>query len=255
VINFARRDNHLRELMDDPHCDRTKLMRTYRQFRWINRVVASWKSIFTSNLLRSIKPGGTITLLDVGCGLLDNGIYLHELAASHGYQLEVTGIDPSDTVAEMLTNHSLPSYFSYRQCYLHDIREAGETFDIVISNHLLHHLAEEQLTLVFGDLQRVTGRIALMNDLRRSMFSWAGFGIATLPLRWYSFLSIDGMRSIRRSYRPAEIREILATLPDSDGIWTVRKVFPFRMVVEFRKNECQDHEHSTDNFPRTGILA
>lgn len=233
MIPFIRRDTQLKELMDDPLCDKVKLQRTYRQFRWINRMVASWDRIFTKEVLRSVGPPGTLTMLDVGCGLMDNAAYLNELAGRYGYRLQVTGIDPSNVVAEMMENRRLPEGFTYRQCYLQEIRKNGESFDLVISNHLLHHLSEPELSEFLNDLQRVTSGIALMNDLRRNVISWAGFGLATLPVRWYSFLSIDGMRSIRRSYRPDEIRQLLVSLPSHNGHWSVETVFPFRMVVKY----------------------
>lgn len=234
MIPLLRRDTELRELMDDPDCDPVKLMRTYRQFGTINRLVASWDRILTKDVLKRVGPPGTFTLLDVGCGLMDNALYLRERAARHGYNLEITGIDPAHVVANMLTQSPLPQGCTYRMCYLSDLVTEGKQFDIVVSNHLLHHLNEDELPGFLSEVQQVTRGIALMNDLRRNVLSWLGFGLITLPIRWYSFLSIDGMRSIRRSYRPHELELLLP--PDARG-WQVSTIFPYRLLVSYRPPE------------------
>ena len=108
----------------------------------------------------------------------------------------------------MVLARPLPADAAFEQCYLHDLALQGKHFDLVISNHLMHHLSDEENLALFNDIETVTRGAALMNDLRRSPVSWAAYGLATLPVRWYSFLSIDGMRSIRRSYTPEELMHL-----------------------------------------------
>ncbi|MCH8495450.1 MAG: methyltransferase domain-containing protein [Balneolales bacterium] len=320
--DFSKRDTELRELMDSPDCDPTKLQRTYRQFGFVNRIFASWKSIFgwyilpdmllavkeAENSLNTFsvsdainsgkddensraKPGseggipnpeisenlnkttakpeiGTessvnrnttenpfnaeatnsatttktiFTLLDVGCGLLDNGLFLQELANRHDIELHVTGVDPNPTTAAMLKERKLPKNVHFEQCYLSEVVDRGQKYDYVISNHLMHHLDDEVLKMILHEAAQCANRMVIMNDLRRSPISWLFYGIFTLPVRWYSFLSIDGMRSIRRSYTPDELRALINDLEADSKTssakvkWNVDKVWPFRQVIIGRK--------------------
>lgn len=316
--DFSKRDTELRELMDSPDCDPVKLRRTYRQFGFVNRIFASWKSIFgwyilpdmlvaaketdnspntfrDSDAINSISDdekrqtnsgseGGiqnpeisekltkttakpeigtdksvtrnttenqsntkstipatstktSFTLLDVGCGVLDNGLFLQELAKRHDIELHVTGVDPNPTTADLLKERKLPNNVHFEQCYLSEVVDRGQKYDYVISNHLMHHLDDEVLKMNLHEAAQCANRMVVMNDLRRSPISWLFYGIFTLPVRWHSFLSIDGMRSIRRSYTPSELRALINDLEadskTSSAIvkWNVDKVWPFRQVV------------------------
>ncbi|KPP94297.1 MAG: 2-polyprenyl-3-methyl-5-hydroxy-6-metoxy-1,4- benzoquinol methylase [Bacteroidetes bacterium HLUCCA01] len=237
MLDFRTRNTLLRELMDDPDCDPVRLQRTYRQFGTVNRLVASWKRIITRELLLRVaeRNGGnrSLTLLDIGCGLLDNAVTVREHAARLGFSLHITGIDPNPVAASMVLARPLPVDAAFEQCYLHDLALQGKHFDLVISNHLMHHLSDEENLALFNDIETVTRGAALMNDLRRSPVSWAAYGLATLPVRWYSFLSIDGMRSIRRSYTPEELMHLTQRCGTAAGTWQVIPVWPFRQVVRY----------------------
>lgn len=253
--DFSKRDTELRELMDSPDCDPVKLRRTYRQFGFVNRIFASWKSIFgwyilpdmlvaASNAKTTPSTASTkisFTLLDVGCGVLDNGLFLQELAKRHDIELHVTGVDPNPTTADLLKERKLPINVHFEQCYLSEVVDRGQKYDYVISNHLMHHLDDEVLKMNLHEAAQCANRMVVMNDLRRSPISWLFYGIFTLPVRWHSFLSIDGMRSIRRSYTPSELRALINDLEadskTSSAIvkWNVDKVWPFRQVVIGRK--------------------
>lgn len=215
-------------MMDDPSCNPVKLARTYRHFKFVNRVVSSWGWLFRRHILPEMKDTtATYTLLDVGCGLLDNGNFLQELAKKHGYTLEIKGIDPNPIIAKMLENNSKTSNFE--EVYLSEIVSRGEKYDFVISNHLMHHFHDKELSELLADVALVTNKMAIMNDLRRNLFSYFGFALATFPIRFYSFIHIDGLRSIRRSFKAKELKHIV-----SPG-WEVRHVFPLRMSAIYRK--------------------
>lgn len=237
MLDFSTRNTVLRELMDDPDCNSVKLQRTYRQFGIVNRLVASWNRIITQELLERVaeRNGGqrSLTLLDIGCGLLDNALAVRRHAARLGFDLHITGIDPNPVAASMILARPLPVDAAFEQCYLHELTRQGKQFDLVISNHLMHHLSDEENLALFKDIETVTRGAALMNDLRRSPVSWAAYGLVTLPVRWYSFLSIDGMRSIQRSYTPDELTHLTLQCGTTKGTWNVKPVWPFRQVVRF----------------------
>lgn len=266
---FRQRNTVIRELMDDPDCDATQLRRTYRWFGAVNNVVAQWPRLFRRYLLpemhRAASPTAgmsasgempphstTFTLLDIGCGLLDNGRQLQALAVRHGFRLIVTGIDPSPVAAAMLHERALPADAHFEAAYLHELAERGERFDFVISNHLLHHLSDAEVCALLADVATVTRRVAVMNDLRRAVVPWMVFAGLMWPMRWGTFLHTDGLRSIRRSFRADELRALVATLPGGangtvngtakatatgtlpGGGWQSLPLFPYRNAVVYR---------------------
>jgi 2-polyprenyl-3-methyl-5-hydroxy-6-metoxy-1,4-benzoquinol methylase len=252
ISSFRHRDTALRELMDDPDCDPVKLRRTYRQFAVVNRLFSAWRRVFNWWLLplmlsesgtdagagrpqnKPLDPSASasgkksFTLLDVGCGLMDNGLNLRRLAAGFGIELHVTGIDPGHEVDKMMEERSLPEGVRFEPVYLQELVDRGEKFDFVISNHLLHHLNDDEVVRLLVQVAQVTRCRAVMNDLSRSVISWAFFGAVSWPARGWSFLAVDGMRSIRRSYRAEELRALVP-----EGVWQVCDVWPFRQIVVF----------------------
>jgi hypothetical protein len=69
--------------------------------------------------------------------------------------------------------------------------------------------------------------LALHNDLARSRIAYAVYSPVSRLAGTASFLRTDGLRSIRRSYRPAELA---ARLPAG---WRVQPVFPFRLLLRW----------------------
>lgn len=210
--------------MEDPHCDRLKLVRTYSQFKYVNRTFSGWGSIFKKHILPLLIEDRPYTLLDVGCGIMDVSMHLQKLALTHGKKLHVTGIDPNEVTSELMAKTSLPPLATYRSCYLSEVIHDGISYDFVISNHLLHHLQLTDINDMLQEVEVVTKKRAIMNDLTRSYISFVFFGAITLPIRYHSFLHIDGLRSIRRSYTVDELGSL--------GLknWRFESKFPFRVL-------------------------
>lgn len=209
--------------MDEPGCDRTKLVRTYSQFKYVNRAFTGWGSIFKKLILPLLNENRQYTVLDVGCGLMDISLHLQKMASEEGKNLHVTGIDPNEVTSALMSEISLPPDAVYRNCYLTELITEGRSYDFVISNHLLHHLNKPGLMEFLGEVEVVTKKRAIMNDLTRSYISYVFFGLLTLPIRYHSFLHIDGLRSIRRSYIIPELEAL--------GMrnWNYHSKFPFRI--------------------------
>lgn len=107
-------------------------------------------------------------------------------------------------------------------------RGSGKTvlrFDLVVSNHLLHHLSEEELRGVLEDSRALARRACVHSDIRRGRLAYALFSLATWPLFPRTFIREDGLTSIRRSYLPSELR---GRLPSP---WRVETQRPFRVLA------------------------
>jgi 2-polyprenyl-3-methyl-5-hydroxy-6-metoxy-1,4-benzoquinol methylase len=225
VIDLAQRDRAVRELMDDPDADLAALRRTYRQFRLVNRLLSGWRRRYRQEIRPLLRADREVTLLDVGCGGGDVARALAAWAVRDGRRLRVTGIDPDPRAYAFAREAGGSEGVDFRCCSSTDLVAEGRRFDVVISNHLLHHLDDTELSALLTDSASLACRLVLHSDLARSRVAYRGYGLLSRLAGSRSFLRTDGLRSIRRSYRPDELA---AAVPDS---WRVRREFPFRLLL------------------------
>jgi 2-polyprenyl-3-methyl-5-hydroxy-6-metoxy-1,4-benzoquinol methylase len=219
---LARRDPDAVEQMDRPDCDPRKLDRTYAQFGLVNSVVSGWRRTYTSLIRPAFSLGRTNTLLDIGSGGGDVPRALARWAHRDGFRLEITAIDPDERAHAYATSRPPLPGLSFRRALSSELVREGAVFDAVASNHVLHHLTPEEFSGLLDDTEHLAGRVAVHSDISRHPLAYALFSAATLPLPG-SFIREDGLTSIRRSYTPTELRQLLETRND----WRVRTLAPF----------------------------
>lgn len=208
--------------MEDPRCDARRLRATYAEFALLNALLSGWRRVFARHILPRASAGAS--LLDVGCGGGDIARRLVAWSAAAGVPLAVTAIDPDPRALAFARSRPCPPSLTFRRTTLPALAAAGERFDFVVSNHVLHHLAPDELARFLEDSAAVARRAAVHNDVRRSALAYAAF----VPLRLAfprSYLVPDGLRSIRRAYRPREL-----AVAAGDG-WAVRRLEPFRSLL------------------------
>src|SRR5699024_2647293 len=123
----------------------------------------------------------------------------------------------------------------YVQALSSDLVAQGDTYQVVISNHLVHQLNDDALQGLLRDSQQLATRRAIHSDIRRSRVAYTLFSIGTWPLFPGSFIRQDGLASIRRSYTAAELRAVAAF-----G-WRVIPPRPWRNLLLY---DAIDHENS-----------
>jgi 2-polyprenyl-3-methyl-5-hydroxy-6-metoxy-1,4-benzoquinol methylase len=231
LTDLASRDREVRELMDDPEADLAALRRTYRQFRVVNMLVAGWGRHYRREIRPLLSPDRETTLLDIGSGGGDVARGLARRAARDGLRLSVTAVDPDPRAyAYALRSGGPTPGLHLRCCSSADLAAEGRRFDVVVSNHLLHHLDERELAALLIDSTALATRLVLHNDLVRSRVAYAAYSVLSRLAGSGSFLRTDGLRSIRRSHRRMELAAIV---PDG---WQVQRAVPFRLLLrrEFR---------------------
>lgn len=202
------------EEMDRLDCDPVLLERTYKQFPLVNRFVSGWRGIYKS-LIRPVLPHDRkATILDIGCGGGDITINLARWAAKDGFDVRVLGIDPDARAHDFAVRAADASGLGrsrvlFRRALSSELVAEGHVFDVVLSNHLLHHLAPAELEGLFADSLKLSSSLSIHNDIRRSRTALFLFGAATLPLARASLIRRDGLTSIRRSYLPEELARLL----------------------------------------------
>lgn len=211
--------------MDAPDCDEDRLRRTYAQFRVVNAVVAGWRATYRRQVRPVLRPDRPTTVLDIGCGGGDLARALVRWASRDGCRVHVTGVDPDPRAHAWATARPPVPGVTFRRAFSTDLVAEGSSFDVVVSNHVLHHLDDPALQALLSDSRALARVRVVHSDIARSRVAYLLFSAATRPFFPGSFIREDGLTSIRRSYTASELR---AVLPPG---WRVQPQRPWRNLV------------------------
>ncbi|MFJ5956304.1 class I SAM-dependent methyltransferase [Paenarthrobacter sp. NPDC092416] len=239
---LGQRDLLAIEEMDRPDADPERLSRTYARFPVINALLSGWHRQYRLHIRPILVRSGSASMLDVGCGGGDVARSMSRWAAKDGFRLHVTAIDPDDRAFRFASTARAVDGVTYRQAHSAELVSEGLRFDVVISNHILHHLDPAQLAGVLHDSELLTGDVALHNDLKRSNAAYVLFMAGFWPLGLGSYICGDGLVSIRRSYTA---RELGSVAPPG---WQVEANGPWHIALVYRR------DHQTEGDPgRSGV--
>lgn len=227
---LSTRNTEIIEQMDDPNCDLRLLNNTYESFSSINRLIGGWRKIYRRKI-RPLAENSTnpITILDIGCGGGDILRLLNSYLKKDGIAASFTGIEPDPRAIDFANSQPQPDHIRFRKTTSTELAKSGDMFDIVLTNHVVHHLDQNELEQICNDADQLSRRLALFSDIERSDI---GYGIfRTLAPLFFrdSFIAEDGATSVRRSYTLSELRE---TLPEP---WKVERMFPYRLIATLNK--------------------
>ena len=222
---LARRDRWATERMDAPDCDLAALHRTYAQFRFVNAVVAGWQLTYRRPLRPVLHRDRPTTVLDIGSGGGDVPRALARWAARDGYRVQITAVDPDPRAHAWAARRPRVAGLTFCQALSSDLVAEGRSFDVVTSNHVLHHLDDAQFQALLADSQQLARVRAVHSDIARSRWAYLLFSAGTRPFFPGSFIREDGLTSIRRSYTADELR---ASVPPG---WRVERHRPWRNLL------------------------
>ena len=230
-LPLKHRNSKLVELMDTPGCDRERLELTYRHFSLINPLLTGWYRIYTQYILPlARKRRSPISLLDVGCGGGDIPVRLGKWAAKDNIDMNITAIDPDPRALHYAgnRNHQPSGNIKFSSETAEELLHDNSSYDIVITNHVLHHLSDLHIPSFLEVLKQLARHYVLANDIRRSSPGYLFFylGTAMVPAFRHSFIRTDGLLSIRRSFTPGELQKLTASLG-----YKVKKPHPFRLLA------------------------
>lgn len=224
VSTLSERDPGLVELMDDPACDRDALFGTYAAFSHVNALLAGWRRTYRERL-RPNFTGPEHSVVDIGAGGGDVARALIGWARRDGVRLEITAIDPDERAAAYVSTLPPLDGYTHRLGTSSDLADEGRRFDFVLSNHVLHHLGPTELGTVLADSEQLARRGVVHSDIRRSATAYALYSVFTAGRFRGTFIREDGLLSIRRSHRVAELA---AAVPVG---WRVVPQAPHRLLL------------------------
>lgn len=234
VADLRTRAVDARELMDAADADPRMLARTYARFSAVNAIVSGTRDVYRRHVRprasgRTARDG--LRVLDIGCGGGDQTRALARRLRQDGCPVQVTGIDIDQRAVDWSSRADDVGLVKWRCASSADLVEQGEEYDVVLSNHVLHHLTAHELTGLLSDSRRLVreGGIVVHSDIARSRAAYLLFAAATWPfsgtLLADSFIRADGLTSIRRSYTRAELA---AVVPED---WRVEQRLPARLLL------------------------
>ncbi len=217
------------ELLDDPGADGAAVVAALSDVAVSNRLFGGRRAALAAlePLLRDAPPGSTALLLDVGTGVGDIPAAAARRAGARGVALRLVGIERHPAAARAARRNGVAGVVADGQAL--PLR-AGAA-DFVLCSQLLHHFAAEPARRLVRELDRVAARGAVVADLRRSAPAALLFFLASLALRFTAATRRDGVTSVLRGFRPAE----LANLCRATGVEPrVRRHLGFRVTAAWR---------------------
>lgn len=214
------------EILDSDVCPLDEAEKSLRDLCRINRWFGGVGT--TRSLIERIASETNrkqFSLLEVASGFGE----VPKVAAGH---LKNKGIFLEVTLLDRLRSHLLPG----NQSVVADALELpfpDDSFDLVSCSLFAHHLEPAELARFVSEALRVSRCAVLINDLIRHplhlLLVYAGF-----PLMRSHVSRVDGVASVRRAYKPAEMHAILSR--SSAKRLEVSRHYLFRMGVIAWKN-------------------
>ncbi|MAL18484.1 MAG: hypothetical protein CL670_03420 [Balneola sp.] len=227
---LSQRQPDLVEQMDRENCNRILLKNTYEQFPLINTLLSKWKKVYKKELLPEMSENRIYSLLDIGFGGGDIPIKLAQWAKKDGIQLNITAIDTDIRAFNFVREIYPEGLVNWKHCSSTDLVLNKEKYDFVISNHVLHHLSENQIPTLLKESRKLATKKIIFSDIERSAIGYGLFKVITPFIFKSSFITEDGLTSIKKSFT---YRELLKRAPQG---WKVKQMFPFRLLLTYEKS-------------------
>lgn len=232
--NMSTRSDAI-ELMDAPDCDKKLLLKTLEQFESINRFITPSRKLIRKHFLPTMATDSSRVwrFLDIGAGGGDLAQWFADEAQSRGLKIQITCLDldpfTSDFARERCQSYSnieIVCDDMFRYC-------PEREWDFIYSNHVLHHLTWDQLEQALRLVASVCRERFSLVDLHRNYLSYYGYTlIAAIFLRG-SFAYHDGRVSIRKAFRPHELRQVIRRA-DLENSIKVASLLPGHLVLHSR---------------------
>jgi 2-polyprenyl-3-methyl-5-hydroxy-6-metoxy-1,4-benzoquinol methylase len=221
-----------KEKLELADVDSNRFRRTIRQFKLINYLFSASRRLLRKHFFTVMEqePDRIYTLLDVGAGGCDIAMWAVREARQRGLKLDITALD-NDRRILPIASQAIRDYPEIRivEGNALVLNRLG-SFDFVFSNHLLHHLAWDEIRIFLDGIIARTRLAFVMNDLKRSNWAYLGFTLFSGVMTPRSYHFFDGRLSIKRGFLPGELRDFVrGNFPDR-AIQVV-VTYPARVVL------------------------
>ena len=190
-----------------------------------------WKPLKKLALGNKNRP---LRVLDVATGGGDVPIKLWRRARAAGLNLDVSGVDISPTALQFARQRAEQAGADVKFFGL-DVGNEGipDGYDVVTCSLFLHHLSPEQASVLLRRMSQATGRMVLINDLRRCRLGFLLAWLAARTLTTSAVVRVDAPRSVEAAFTLEEVRQ-LATEAGWQNYELARR-WPCRFLLTWRR--------------------
>jgi SAM-dependent methyltransferase len=211
-----RRRGH--EYLDDPTLDPRVAARSLDDIVRSNALFGGRQAVIDEldgEFARAARAGRTrLSLLDVGAGRGDIAQAVSRRAQRHGVRLLTIGLEMSGALAQLARGGT-------RSAVAADARTlpfADGSIDLVCCSQLLHHLDDNDASIVVREMQRVARQRVVVADIRRSRLAAVLLWVVSFPLRFHPMSRHDGVLSVFRGYTADELRALVRAATGRDPV-------------------------------------
>lgn len=225
------------ELLDERDQPRADVEASLRDVQRVNRFL-SGVSVTKGHLRRMIHrhpPGSSFTLLDLATGSGDIPRAVLNWSRKKGYNLRYICLDLHPAILNAARRQS--ARYPEMTLLRGDARAvplADDSADYVTCSLALHHFVPEDAVRILKEMDRVSRRGLIVNDLRRSRVAWALIWLLTRLFRANRLTRHDGPVSTLRAYTPTELKSLAERAGLKDA--RIRRHAFYRMALTLDKD-------------------
>lgn len=199
------------EFLDAPDSDSRLTEESYRFMKLVNRIGGGTRVIrdFLAAELPNWPKDKPVQILDIGVGGGDIPIAIVRWARKRGYNVEFTCVDFNAKALEVTQRAIGQSGEDGIKLVQENIfrYQPVRNFDYAMGSMVFHHFTEDEIHRLITHLCGFVRRALIINDLHRNLLNYVVCGILVIPLN--REIRHDALLSIRRGFKPAELRAIL----------------------------------------------
>lgn len=223
----------LPELMDGP-CSYEEMRRCLRDIARVNRLTRAHHPTLDFLARATAALPGTaapLRIIDLGCGYGDTLRRIERWAAARRVEVELLGVDLNPD-AVRAARQATPS--SSRIHYVAGdvlVLPEAQSADLIVCSLVMHHVPEAGIVALLGWMERTARRGWFLCDLHRMPVPYRLFSALMHGPWWHRFIRVDGLTSIRRSFREDDWVRMTEAARVRDGV-VLRRYVPARLCVE-----------------------
>ncbi len=217
--------------MDDPALDPAAHRAALAGLARINAISFTDASIFKA--IHALSSSPSLQIVDIACGGGDVAIALFKRSRRANLQWRITGCDISPTALAMASESARRNLADVHFLAADILNAPLPPADIYVTSLFLHHLTLAQVIALLTAMAAQARIGIIVSDLTRSPIALLATKIGVRLLSRSPVVHIDGPRSVRAAFTPAELSE-LANQAGLSG-HTLRGIWPFRALLSWRR--------------------
>ena len=223
------------EFLDSVDCDPQLAYTSYRFMRLVNRFAGGTQAVknFLAREISKRDRNQSIRVLDIGSGTCDVPLAVTKWAQRRSQKIEFTCIEINETALKKAAENVRKSGFDSIELKNENILEfdSQQHFDYAIGSMFFHHFKDDQILEIIEKLRSYVLRGVLINDLRRSFVSYMSCLLLVCPLS--KGVRHDALLSVRKGFKPDELRRLLSRIDDADVTVKVQNISRLTAAIRF----------------------